>query len=293
MDNTQTDLPSIGVGLRHPHYEDALNEKAPVDFLEVHAENFFMAGGAPLAVLDAIGKQYLISIHGTALSLGALTGLNPAHLAKLQHLVESVNPILISDHACFSQSHFENGPLHLGDLLPIAFNETTLAGLVRNIEQVQDALKRPIMIENLSAYISMTHNSMSEAEFLVETCKRSGCQLLLDLNNLVVNATNAQSANIREAVKAFLSQIPKQLVGEFHLAGCTPVPQGEIMVDDHSHPVPDNVWEAYSDALMLMGPKPTLIEWDTDLPSWGTLLAEAEKARTLAQETLRQTRSAS
>lgn len=293
MENAQTDLPLIGVGLRHPHYEDALATKAPVDFLEVHAENFFMAGGAPLGVLDAVGQHYPISIHGTALSLGALTGLNPAHVSKLQQLVQRVNPMLVSDHACFSQSHFEDGPLHLGDLLPIAFNEITLANLVRNIEQVQEALKRPIMIENLSAYIAMADNSMTETEFLVQACKRSGCQLLLDLNNLVVNATNAQSTAIAQDVTQFLSQIPKEFVGEFHLAGCTPVPAGEIMVDDHSQPVPDSVWAAYHDALTLMGPKPTLIEWDTDLPSWTTLLAEADKARTLAQEALLPTHTAS
>lgn len=293
MQKTQTGLPIIGVGLRHPHYEEALAAPAAVDFLEVHAENFFMAGGAPLAVLDAIGQHYKLSIHGTALSLGSLTGLNPAHVDKLKDLVARVDPLFVSDHACFSQAQFENGPLHLGDLLPIAFNEITLSGLVSNIQQVQDALKRSIMIENLSAYIALGDNTLTEAEFLVEACQRSGCQLLLDLNNLVVNATNTQTDSIHEHVTQFLALIPAHLVGEIHLAGCTPVPQGEIMVDDHSHPVPDNVWAVYKEALALFGPKPTLIEWDTDLPAWQTLIAEAEKARRLAKSVLAQTRSVS
>jgi uncharacterized protein (UPF0276 family) len=286
-------LPIIGVGLRHPHYEAALESTAPVDFLEVHAENFFMPGGAALAVLKNIREHYALSIHGTALSLGSLTGLSEDHIGKFKYLVEHFDPILISDHACFSQSRMADGPLlHLGDLLPLSFNEVCLNALVQNIQQVQEALDKIIMIENLSAYLEMPENTMTESEFLVETCKKSGCKLLIDLNNLVVNATNAQVANIQHGVTEFLTQIPESLVGELHLAGCTTVAPGEIMVDDHSQPVPENVWAVYRNALMLYGPKPTLIEWDTALPSWQTLLAEAAKARAVADEVLSLTRSA-
>lgn len=181
----------------------------------------------------------------------------------------------------------------MGDLLPIAFNEVTLKALVENIQQVQSALGRTIMIENLSAYLTLPDNTLSEPEFLIQACTQSGCKLLLDLNNLVVNATNAQVPDIRHTVTQFLAQIPEHLVGELHLAGCTPVAPGEIMVDDHSHPVPDVVWSVYRDALTLYGPKPTLIEWDAALPSWPTLLAEAEKARVIAHDVFTQTRSAS
>jgi uncharacterized protein (UPF0276 family) len=297
LSNSELACPHIGVGLRHPHYEQAITEPKPVgpkavDFLEIHAENFFMPGGASLAVLDQVAERYDMSIHGTAMSLGSLSGIDPQHLAKFKELTERINPILVSDHACFAQAQLDHGPVHLNSLIPIAFNETSLAALVRNIDQVQEALNRPIMIENLSAYLALPGNTFSETEFLVEVCRRSGCKLLLDLNNLVVNAINAQVEEIRESVTQFLSAIPPELVGEFHLAGCTPVEPGEIMIDDHSQPVPEPVWEAYGDALTLMGSKPTLIEWDTALPSWDTLLAEAEKARTMVNKMLLQTRSA-
>lgn len=279
-------IPKIGVGLRHTHYADALNSVADIDFLEVHAENFFAEGGAALAVLDEISQHYAISIHGTALSLGSYTGLCSQHLHKLQKLVQRVSPLLISDHACFARTLLNNQPVHVGDLLPIEFNERSLACLVRNIQQVQEILGRPMLIENLSAYIQLPGATLTETEFLVNACQQTDCQLLLDLNNLVVNAHNANIKNIVPYVIDWIEQIPSSIVGEFHLAGCTPVPAGEIMVDDHSQPVPDEVWQVYEHALRRFGPVPTLIEWDTHLPTWNSLLKEAHKARDRAKATL-------
>jgi len=281
---------SIGVGLRHGHYSDALTHPKAIDFIEVHAENFFADGGAANEVLAEAAQHYAISLHATTLGLGSARGIPDQPLQKLQQLIERTQPMLVSDHACFTwsslQDSSQNFPVHAGDLLPFAFNANTLDIITENVERVQQHISRQLLVENLSAYITPKGSDMSEVEFLTELCLRANCRLLLDLNNLVVNATNAGDADILPTVVHYIKQIPPRLVGEIHLAGCAPPLPGMPMIDDHSQPVPQVVWDAYRIALQRFGAVPTLIEWDTALPSWNTLTDEAVKARVIATEEL-------
>lgn len=291
--STSSDI-LIGVGLRHNHYEDALTRPKAIDFIEVHAENFFAEGGAAKAVLDQVAKQYAISLHATTLGLGSARGIPKQPLQKLRQLIEQSQPLLVSDHVCFTWSSLQQNsnneelfsPVHAGDLLPIAFNAETLDITVENVESVQQHIARQLLVENLSAYITPEGSTMSEVSFLTELCLRANCRLLLDINNLVVNASNANSADILGDVSNYIQQIPPQLVGEIHLAGCSPAQPGAPMIDDHSQPVPDIVWEGYRIALKHFGAIPTLVEWDTALPSWEVLTDEATKARAIAEEVL-------
>lgn len=291
------DLPLIGVGLRHHHFEDALNSPANIDFIEVHAENFFAKGGASHAMLTDIAKHYHISLHATSLGLGSASPAPQKQIEQLTNLVECYQPILISDHACFSWAEVSGVDTHAGDLLPIPFNDESLQMMVSNVERAQQQLGRKILVENLSAYIELPGSTYREAEFLVKLCQQSGCKLLIDLNNLIVNATNQpllncsvetpsspEQENILAYAKQWLNRVPKALVGEIHLAGCTPVADREMMIDDHSQPVSDSVWHLYRYALQRFGPVATLIEWDENLPPWQTLIAEAEKAKVIAKE---------
>ena len=286
--STKTNLPLVGVGLRHNLYDDALNYPANIDFIEIHAENFFAAGGITHALLEDIKKHYQISLHATSLGLGSSLPAPDSQLAKMQALAERVQPILVSDHACFSWAQLNDISVHAGDLLPIPFNDESLAVMVENVARVQNKLQRPILVENLSAYLDIEGSTYSEFEFLTKLCQQTDCKLLLDINNLVVNATNAAASeserSIKEQVNSWLKQIPVNIVGEIYLAGCTPVSDGKIMIDDHSQPVSDELWQLYRIALQRFGPVPTLIEWDLTLPTWQVLVAEAEKAKAIAEE---------
>lgn len=277
---------SIGVGLRHAHYSDALTQPKAIDFVEVHAENFFADGGAACAVLEEVKDLYSISLHATTLGLGSGRKIPEQPLEKLNRLIERVDPILVSDHACFTWSSLHDRPVHAGDLLPVAFNHSNLDIMVENVIQVQERLSRQILVENLSAYVTPPGATMPEAAFLSELCQRADCRLLLDLNNLVVNAVNTGIENPLASIASFIEQIPSQSVGEIHLAGCAKPLPGEPMIDDHSQPVPEIVWNAYRLALKRFGAVPTLIEWDTALPTWDFLTHEAVKARTIATEEL-------
>ncbi|WP_085296745.1 DUF692 domain-containing protein [Cognaticolwellia mytili] len=292
---TPTNLPLIGVGLRHNHFEDALNTPANIDFIEVHAENFFANGGASHAVLTDISQHYKISLHATSLGLGSALPAPQNQLDQLTNLVERYQPILLSDHACFSWAESENASVHAGDLLPVPFNDESLSIMVRNVERAQMQLGRKILVENLSAYIELPGSTYSEAEFLVKLCHQSGCKLLVDLNNLIVNAINQplttltseqidseSTIDVLAHAKHWLDKIPAELVGEIHLAGCTPVGSEQLMIDDHGQPVSDDVWHLYHYALQKFGPIATLIEWDENLPTWQVLIAEADKAKSIA-----------
>lgn len=283
--NQQADI-MIGVGLRHGHYDDVLTHSKAIDFVEVHAENFFAAGGAAGALLEQVAEHCPISLHATTLGLGSALGIPKQPIQNLKRLIERVSPVLVSDHACFAWSTLPNSPVHAGDLLPIAFNRDSLQVMVENVELVQERIGRQLLVENLSAYLTPAGSNMDEVEFLVELCQRSGCRLLLDLNNLVVNATNAGLENSLDYVAEYLQRIPTELVGEIHLAGCAPALPGFPMIDDHSQPVPEVVWDAYRIALQRFGSLPTLIEWDTDLPSWEVLTGEAAKARAIVEQEL-------
>ena len=277
----------IGVGLRHAHYADVLAQPSDIDFIEVHSENFFANGGASRSFLREVAKLYPVSLHSTALGLGSYASIPGGYLDSLNTLVKDVNPILLSDHAAFSWGEFNQQPMHAGDLLPVAFDQKNLAIMAKNVDKVQQLTGQQLKVENLSAYLIPSGSTMSETEFLVKLTQLTGCTLLIDLNNLVVNANNFSNLDACQYSKKWLSQIPNNLVGELHLAGFTPVESGELSIDDHSQPVSDTVWELYEFALKRFGSVPTLVEWDNNLPSWQVLVGEASKARKIAQKVLK------
>lgn len=273
--------PPVGIGWRAPHYEALMQERPALDFLEVHSENFFGDGGAALAVLMGGREAYDISLHGVGLALGSAVGLDPWHLARLARLVERVAPVRVSDHAAFARLPGEPGqaPLHAADLLPVPHTEAQLSRMVLQVEQVQERLRRPILVENLSAYLRWETDTLTEAEFFNQLARRSGCGLLVDLNNLVVNALNRGEADPVGAACGFVDALVPAAVQEIHLAGHNA--DGRLVIDDHGSPVPEAVWQVYRHALQQWGPRPTLIEWDTDVPALSVLLAEAARARSV------------
>jgi hypothetical protein len=272
----------VGIGLRQPHYAQLLRKPPRLGFVEVHSENFFADGGAALAVLQAARERWPVSLHGVGLSLGSACGLDEWHLQQLARLVQRIEPVRVSDHASFARAPRQSGaaPVHASDLLPLAFTDASLDILVANVQRVQERLRRPILVENLSAYLRWADDALPEPAFFNALARRSGCGLLLDLNNLVVNALNDGVDEVAAAC-AWVDAIDPAIVGEIHLAGYHDA--GDIVIDDHGSRVHDNVWQVYRHALQRLGPRPTLIEWDTDLPDLAVLLDEAAlAARALA-----------
>lgn len=270
----------VGIGWRQPHYETLLARRPALGFIEVHSENFFADGGITLAVLDAGRAAYDVSLHGVGLALGSAAGLDERHLAQLARLVERVQPRWVSDHACFARV---GSGLHAADLLPIPFNDESLALMVRHVEQVQQRLRRPMLVENISAYAGWAGDTLAEPEFFNLLTQRSGCGLLLDVNNLFVNARNdglAPEAAAREAMR-WVEAIRPGSVGEIHVAGHCEQTNG-LVIDDHGSRVRDEVWQVYAHAIRRFGPTPTLIEWDTAVPELDVLLDEAGRARAAA-----------
>jgi len=270
-----------GVGLRQPHYAELLERRPDLGFVEVHSENFFADGGAALAVLHEARSHYAVSLHGVGLSLGSAAGLDPWHLDRLARLVDRIDPVRVSDHASFARAPLRaGGPvLHGNDLLPLAFTHESLAIMVANVSKVQDRLKRPILVENLSAYLAFADRDFSEPGFFNALAQRSGCGLLLDVNNLVVNALNDSVADPVRSACDWIDAIAPGNVGEIHLAGYLDL--GDIVIDDHGSRVHEPVWQVYRHALQRLGPVPTLVEWDTDLPTLDVLLGEARTAAEL------------
>lgn len=276
---------SVGIGLRQPHYAPVLDDRPALGFVEVHSENFFVDGGAALAVLRQAREHYPISLHGVGLALGSAAGLDPWHLDRLERLVQRIEPVRVSDHACFARAALAGtgAPVHANDLLPIAFNDAALAIMASNVEQVQERLRRPILVENLSAYISFANRfadesgaQLAEPEFFAELCRRTGCAMLLDVNNIMVNALNRREVDPLAACKHFIDALPRGIVGEIHLAGYDA--SGDIVIDDHGSRVRPDVWALYEHALRRFGAVPTLVEWDTDVPPLAVLLDEAQRA---------------
>ncbi len=290
----QSSCTIAGIGWRHPHYAQVLETLPQVAFLEVHSENFFAAGGAALATLTQARSHYDISLHGVGLGLGSAAGIDAWHLDRLYSLVQRIEPLRVSDHACFARGSVQDLSVHAADLLPIAFNAASLDVMCANVQQVQDRLQRTILVENLSAYVEMAGSDRSETDFLNDLTKRTGCQLLVDVNNLYVNALNAQGlqAQARDTQGAlqscidWLTRIRPGSAGEIHLAGHHAM--DDIVIDDHGSLVCDEVWRVYTQAIALWGPVPTLIEWDTHIPELAVLLDEATRAdawaSTVAQE---------
>lgn len=288
--DTAAHVDTVGIGWRHPHYVELLERQPALAFLEVHSENFFALGGAAMAVLEQGRARYPISLHGVGLSLGSAVGLDAWHLDQLACLVQRIDPVRVSDHACFARGTFQGKVVHAADLLPIPFTAEALDVLCTHVNQVQDRLQRVFMVENLSAYLrwnaSGAERVWSETEFLTTLARRTGCHLLVDVNNIYVNALNAQirfgeQADPLQICRDWLDAIPTDVVGEIHLAGHCHVSDehGDIVVDDHGSQVCNAVWDLYHHAISRFGAVPTLIEWDTDVPALDVLLVEAERAR--------------
>jgi hypothetical protein len=233
-----------------------------------------------------VRAHYPVSLHGVGLGLGSAAGLDPWHLDRLARLAQRVQPVRVSDHAAFARAAVSGAVLHANDLLPVAFTPAALEIMQRNVSQVQERLGRTILVENLSAYLSFgdAAGQMAEAEFLVALCRRSGCELLLDVNNLMVNALNAGAADPLAACCDFVDALPAGLVGEIHLAGYSERSDFGLVIDDHGSRVREGVWRVYAHALRRFGAPPTLVEWDTDLPSLAVLLGEAQTAARMQAE---------
>lgn len=243
-------------------------------WFEVHSENFFCAGGELPAVLERVRRDYPLSLHGVGLSLGSGDRLHTAHLAQLKNLVERTQPALVSEHLCWGAI----GEQHLNDLLPLPYTEEALAVMIERVGAAQDFLGRPLLMENVSTYLSYRHSTIPEWEFVAALARQSGCGLLLDVNNIYVN-----SVNHGFDPHAYIRAIPAAAVREIHLAGFT-AKEGlaaPLLIDTHSRPVSEEVWQLYRKALAHAGPVPTLIEWDQDIPELEVLLAEAARAEEL------------
>ena len=274
----------VGIGWRAPHYAELLRRRPALDFLEVHSENFFAEGGAALALLEQGRASYALSLHGVGLSLGSVAGLDAWHLEQLARLVQRVDPVRVSDHAAFSRAQGGASLVHAADLLPLPFTDAALALLCRNVQRVQERLQRPLLVENIAAYLRWRtvpgEAQWEEPEFLVELARRTGCQLLLDVNNLYVNARNACWDGTEDEAQAWcqrwLDVVPLGVVGEIHLAGHHSGSDG--LIDDHGSRVSAPVWALFRYAVARLGPLPTLVEWDTDVPALDVLLEEAALA---------------
>lgn len=276
-------LSPVGIGWRQPHYAELMQRRPALGFIEVHSENFFADGGAALAVLQDGRAAYDVSLHGVGLALGSAVGVDAWHLDRLARLIERIEPVRVSDHACFARAPLQAGqaPVHGSDLLPIAFTPAALQVMADNVQRVQDRLKRPILVENLSSYLRWADDRIPEPEFFNMLARRTGCGLLLDVNNLVVNALNAGEP-AGEAATAFIEAIDPGIVGEIHLAGYAEA--ADIVIDDHGSRVHPPVWQAYRHTVARLGAVPTLIEWDTDLPALDVLLDEAEMAARITRQ---------
>ena len=263
---------TAGLGLRQPHYASLLAERPPLAFLEVHSENFFAEGGAARALLQEARCHYPISLHGVGLGLGSAEGLDPWHLDQLAALVDRIEPVRVSDHACFARA----GGLHAQDLLPLRFDDATLSLLCQQVQQVQDRLGRPLLVEHLSAYLHWQGNTLAEPEFFNALTQRTGCSLLLDVNNLIVNAGNAGAEDPVHAGRAWIDALRPGIVGEIHVAGHATV--NGLRIDDHGSPVPPAVWALLDHARERFGRLPVLVERDNEIPPLPELLAEVARA---------------
>jgi uncharacterized protein (UPF0276 family) len=261
-----------GVGYKAQHFADIMADAGPVAWLEIHAENYMGDGGRPLAQLRHLSQNFPISVHGVGLSIGAEGPLDPDHLARLKHLVDWLQPASFSEHLAWSthDSHF------LNDLLPVAYTEATLATVCDHIDQVQTLLGRQMLLENPSTYVAFSDSEMSEIDYIKQIVERTGCGLLLDVNNVFVSATNQQTDPY-----SYIDAFPVEAVGEIHLGGHDEDEDDHgapLLIDSHGREVVDPVWTLYDYTIAKSGPRPTLIEWDTDVPDWPVLAKEAERA---------------
>ncbi len=270
----------VGIGLRHPYYKDILETDLNIGWIEVHPENYF-GGGAHRHFLTKAREKFQLSFHAVGLSLGSDQPVNEDHLKQFKELIDIYEPFHISDHASWSAS----GNAHLNDLLPLPYTTESLNRLADNVSRTQDYFGLQMLIENPSTYISFKENEMDEAEFMNALAEKAGCKILLDINNIYVQAVN-HGYDARD----YIATIKTAHVGEMHLAGHTEAEAGGqvILIDTHNRPVKGDVWNLYEEAVQRFGATPTLIEWDQDFPALDTLVAEADKARGVIVQHLEQ-----
>jgi uncharacterized protein (UPF0276 family) len=280
LDHSNSGLPRApGVGYKPQHFAAIMANASPVEWLEIHAENYMGAGGRPLAQLRHLAERFAISVHGVGLSIGGEAALDEDHLARLAQLCDWLSPASFSEHLAWSTHE----GAFLNDLLPLPYTAATLTRVCDHIDRVQEVLRRPMLLENPSTYLAFAETEMDEVTFLSEIARRSGCGLLLDVNNIHVSATNQGFA-----AQEYLARFPLHLVGEIHLGGhdVDAAEDGAVLlIDAHGTAVADPVWALYAQTIALGGAKPTLIEWDNDVPDWSVLVAEAKQAAALLQVT--------
>jgi uncharacterized protein (UPF0276 family) len=264
-----------GTSFKHEHLGAILAGGFERGFFEVHAENYMGAGGPPHRALERIRNDYPVSLHGVCMSIGGPQPLDPVHLARFRSLVERYEPALVSEHLAWST----HGTMFFNDLLPLPYTEATLARVCAHVDEVQETIRRPVLLENPSTYVAFASSTMSETDFIRAIVERTGCGLLLDVNNVFVSATNHGYAALD-----YLLDFPLARVGEIHLAGHAEQRDDEgdrLLIDSHDGPVADAVWKLYEIAISLCGPRPTLIEWDSQIPDWPVLQREAAAAKVI------------
>lgn len=268
MSSDSSTFSGYGLGLRKEHYRDFLDANVPVDFLEVISENFMVEGGQPRHILRQIRERYPVALHGVSMSIGSADGLDSAYLRRLKSLVDEIEPVFVSDHLSWSRINDFNAH----DLLPVPYTREALDIVCANIQRAQDLLGRPMLFENPSSYLAFEGASMSEWEFIAAMARRTGCSLILDVNNVFVSASNHGFDP-----RTFLQGIPVDRVRQIHLAGHS---QGaELLIDTHDSPVCESVWDLYAEAISRVGPVATMIERDADIPPLAELLDELSRAR--------------
>ena len=261
-----------GIGLRFVHHAALLEERPAVGWIEAHTENYFHDGAAPRA-LERARANYPLSLHGVGLGLGSADGIDRDHLARIKRAIDRFEPALVSEHACWGHA----GGEYFNDLLPLPYTEEAAALLAAHVREAQDFLGVQLLIENVSAYVAFEHSRLTEWEFLSAVVAASGCGLLLDINNIYVSAQN-----LGTDAEGFIAGVPAASVREIHLAGHAR--NGAVLIDDHGSAVCAEVWQLYAHAIARLGPKPTLIEWDNDIPTLATLAGEAARADRVLEE---------
>lgn len=265
---------SAGVGFKSAHFADLVTPGA-VGWLEIHAENYMLDGGPRLAMLRDLATRFAISVHGVGLSIGGMGALDCAHLARLRHLVNWLQPASFSEHLAWST----HDGTYFNDLLPLPYTAETLATVLAHVDQVQQALGCKMLLENPASYLRFAESTLSETDFLAAVVDRTGCGLLLDVNNVFISA-----ANLGSQPRSYIADFPLEAVGEIHLGGHEAQSDdtgAAVLIDTHGAPVADPVWQLYADVIAVTGPKPTLIEWDNDVPTFAVLEAEAARAQGL------------
>lgn len=279
MSSTHRAPVQAGVGLRLPHIEEVVATRPSAGWFEIHPENF-VANPHATELLQDLARQYPISVHTVGLSVGSAGGIDRAHLRRIRALIDLIDPVLVSGHLAWSTHKGE----YLNDLLPLPYDRETLDTVTRHLREVQDGLGRPYLLENPSSYVGFAGSTMTEVQFLNELVDRTGCQLLCDVSNVYLSGRN-----MGYDARAYLDGLPAAAIHELHLGGFTPeeddaTPGGEVLIDTHATPVAEPAWALYAYAIQRFGPRPTLIEWDNDIPSLAVLLGQALQADAIARE---------